>query len=111
MNRPDLVATSRGVYQSIFGLPLESQCPSLHLVLFIRCVYPYSKSWQGLEQPLGLQVEGELPLLAKALAADLDSEPAHSGTAAVQAEVTADMAELRVGLNLLPFLLTNKSQY
>lgn len=86
-------------------------CPSkvhvhLHLVLFIQCVSPHSKSWEDVDQPLWLQVEGELPLLAEALAADLHSKPTHSGTAAVQAEVTANMAELRVGLNLLPFLLT-----
>lgn len=59
---------------------------------------------EDLKQPLWLQIEGELPLLAEALAADLHGEPAHPGAAAVQAEVTANMAKLGVGLNLLPFL-------
>lgn len=60
------------------------------------------------EQPLWLQIEGELPLLAQALAADLHGEPAHPGAAAVQAEVTANVAKLGVGLNLLPFLVAHK---
>ena len=50
-------------------------------------------------------MEGELPLLVEAGAADLHSESAHPGTAAVQTEVTAHVTKLRVGLNLLPFLL------
>lgn len=66
---------------------------------------------EDLKQPLWLQIEGELPLLAEALAADLHGEPAHPGAAAVQAEVTANMAKLGVGLNLLPFLAAhNDSQ-
>lgn len=61
-------------------------------------------AWGGPPPPLGLQVEGELPLLAQALGADLHGQPAHPGAAAVQAQVAAEVAELRVGLDLLPFL-------
>lgn len=60
--------------------------------------------WSSVRPPLRLQVEGELPLLAQALAAHLHRQPPHAGAAAVQAEVAAHVAELRVGLNLLPFL-------
>lgn len=63
------------------------------------------------KQPLWLQIEGELPLLAEALAADLHGEAAHPGAAAVQAEVAANVAKLGVGLDLLPFLVAhNDSQ-
>lgn len=62
------------------------------------------KSSREPQRPLRLQIKSELPLLGEARAADLHSEPTHPGTAAVQTEVTAHVTELRVGLNLLPFL-------
>lgn len=52
-----------------------------------------------------MQIEGELPLLVEAGVADLHGEAAHPGAAAVQAQVAAHVTKLRVGLNLLPFLL------
>lgn len=64
----------------------------------------YTESSGDLERPLRLQIESELPLLGEARAADLHSESAHPGAAAVQAEVTAHVTKLRVGLDLLPFL-------
>lgn len=71
------------------------------------------KGWEGVEGGevgLGLQIEGELPLLRKRGAAHLHREPPCARPSAVQAKVTAHVSKLGVALDLLPFLHKTHTQ-
>lgn len=90
-----------------FVFLLESFPRRLCVLRVGRVSTQYLDSRRGLSPPLRLQVEGELPLLVEVGSAVLHSESTQPGTAAVQAEVAAQVTKLRVGLDLLPFLATH----
>lgn len=58
----------------------------------------------GLQPLLLLQVERELPLLRQGGAAHLHAQAPVLGCAAVQAQIAAHVPQLRIALNLFPFL-------